>query len=155
MMLLENFRSFRIILGDASKENLDGKLIYDLVRWLSRFDEWYKIEAGANQGHNLHLLRDRELFIVADNLLGNISAIDDLLSLCLHLGFGINIRVSLNECYEFSSNLDLLMDNFCPTHLIIEVADIDSKNYPWHRLCQRVFLIDPEYQGFEQHFCAR
>lgn len=129
-MLLENFRSVRIILGEESNEFVKNEIIPDIVKWLNSFDEWYRKETGINNSHNLHFLYHRELFISGHRLLANISALEYLLSSSSQLSLLLCLRVYLEECYEFFSELEMLTEQFKPSYMIIDAGEISYQKYP-------------------------
>lgn len=129
-MLLENFRSVQILLENKKNGVIRNKTLTHLVNWLLRFDNWYKEETGINNDYNLHYLYNREISISGKSILENISSLDCLLNFCSQSDFILSIKLNLKECYEFYSELEILIDNFMPYSLVIEIENIDLQKYP-------------------------
>lgn len=128
-MLLQDFRSVSILLGKKAS-NVNDEVGHPIGNWLYRFDEWYRAEAGINEGNNLHFLYKREVTISAHRLLAKISELENLLISCLQCGFYVSLRISLEECYEFSSALEKLTEQFKNLLLIIDASQATSTSLP-------------------------
>ncbi len=128
-MLLQDFRSVSILLGKKAS-NVNDEVGHPIGNWLYRFDEWYRAEAGINEGNNLHFLYKREVTISAHRLLAKISELENLLISCLQCGFYVSIRISLEECYEFSYVLEKLTEQFKNLLLIIDASQATSTSLP-------------------------
>lgn len=129
-MLLENFRSVRIILGKEEDKFTKERRITDLTNWISNFDKWYKEETGISNNQNFHFLYHREIFISGYKLLANIHTLEYLLSSCSELDFLLSLRVDLDECYDFSVELEKLTNKFRFSYLIISADNISIQKYP-------------------------
>lgn len=126
-MLLENFRSVHIILEDKDNHSISHDLINTLENWLSNFDEWYKKETDISNNHNLHFAYHRESCISGNQLLANFLMLEKFLLLCLQFGFTLSLRISLEECFEFTKELELLTNNLRPLFLTIYTNDLNSE----------------------------
>ena len=125
MVLLRSFRSVYIYLGENRSEI--GRKVND---WLNRFDDWYRSESDINSGCNLHLLYKRDVVLSADRLLSQILSLRYLIDSCTQRGFTVTLKASLNECYEFSSELKAATEEIRPLSLIIDATNFTTSDWP-------------------------
>lgn len=129
ILLLEYFRSVRIIFTNKENRFLSNDVINNRIDWLNRFDSWYKNETGINDGNNLHFSYHREIYISGYRLLESITALEKFFSSCSHLDVYSCLRISLEECYEFYSDFDEIIRKFNLSSIVIEADDISLEKY--------------------------
>ena len=121
-----NFKSVRIFLG----KKVDSRMTADLVDWLNRFDYWYKEKNSITDNHNIHLLQKREVLFSANKLLVNTLPLKDLINSCLQLDLLPSIRISLQECCDFFTELNSIIEQFPSLSIVIDASNSNLAKSP-------------------------